>query len=154
MSETEILVLDTPMRATHASSREQLAAVCGVSVSTIARALASGKSPGKKQNGSYDIEAWSDFLKHNEIEPDELYEIKRRRQLAAVELEELKVKKHRLEIAEKEGTLVDAQQLFVKEHARIERIFNAVIAAVKSAFPENHESVCTEVQRIFTNNTI
>ncbi len=146
----EILVLGTPVRQTLASSRDELAAHCGVSVRTIASALAGGNSPGRNANGTYDIAKWRDWFTSRKAEPEEIDDFKRRRQIAMLELEELKVKKKKIEIAEKEGVLVNANELFHKEHKKIKQIYENTVAEIRAAFPSGADELCERIRTIFS----
>lgn len=108
----ELLVLGVPMKQKLASSREQLAELLGVSVRCIADHLSRGKSPGKKQNGSYDVQAWRDYFDSvagNLVlgDGDDVAELRRRKLIASVELEEARAQNERLEALEREGVLVE-----------------------------------------------
>lgn len=134
----EILVLGVPMKQKLASSREELASHCGVSVSTIARALASGKSPGKKQNGSYEIEKWQEWLAANKDAPEatpeatdgnDNWSLKKRKLAAATRIAEATAEREEIELRERRGELLDA--------AKYREIGKAAVGQLRQALQKN-----------------
>lgn len=132
----KLLILGVPAKQTLASNREELARLCGVSVSTIARALASGNSPGKRQNGVYDVEKWRDFLAAKGADDGETpeapgaWELRRRKLTAAVEYEEARAERERLELEEKRGKLLDCDKVRTANNTAIEALRTALVKEI------------------------
>ncbi len=154
----EELQLTAGETVTTATSREHLATLLGVSVSTIARALASKKSPGKKQNGSYDVAAWRDWLAHGRKDPspdgkpaDNAWDLRRRKMLAAVQYEEARALRERVELEARKGSLVEAVKVRQANAAAVEALRVALVKDVGACARDSaqYDAIITAIDRSF-----